>query len=204
MLERLREVEGTLLDRPAYHADSAAERARLTGGIWKLERSQHFSEPHDPAWRALMAGDWDGAIGVFEQERPAVREKARSYARRGTPFRRLRVVEHPVSRYLQWEMHYFRVLAEEGGEGYELRVVDASLLKDLERDRPVPEVVVLGEVVAYEIRYDERWAPCGARRITDPEAVRSTRDQIAALWKQGEPLMDFFDREIAPLPVPVP
>ncbi|RAY11784.1 hypothetical protein DPM19_27760 [Actinomadura craniellae] len=200
MLERLREADGKILDRPAYHRDSAAERARLTGDIWKLERAQYFSEPHDPAWRALMDGDWQGAIGVFEEERPAAREEARLFARRGTPFRRLRVIEFPISRYLQWEMHYFRLLVE---EGFELRVIEASRLGHLERHRPVPEVVVLGERVAYEVRYDERWAPCGARRVTDPEVVKATGAQIAALWDEGEPLMDFFDREIAPLPAPV-
>ncbi|SEG80714.1 hypothetical protein SAMN04489712_113137 [Thermomonospora echinospora] len=198
MLERLREVEGTVLDRPAYHADSAREKARLTGVIWKLERAQHFSEPHDPAWQALMDGDWDRALRIFEEERPGVRENARSYARRGTPFRRLRVVERPVSRYLRWEMHYFRILAE---EGFELRVIDAARLAELEREQPVPEVVVLGEKVLYQVRYDEQWAPCGARRITDPQAVRATAAQIAALWEQGEPLIDFFHREIAPTTV---
>jgi len=199
MLEKVRDLPGENLDRAAYHADFARESDRLTGIIWKLERAQRFREPHDPSWQALMAGDWPAALRVFEDERPALRTDAQANADRGTPVRRLRIIEYPISAYVQWEMQSFRVLAE---EGFELRVLKASEVDELEHSAPLPEVVVIAEQILYEVRYDADWTPIGARRINDEDAAKRAAIEISELYERGEPLLDFFHREIAPLPAP--
>ncbi len=199
MLERLREVPGTVFDRAGYHADFDREVEKLTGIIWKLERAQEFREPDDPAWEAFTAGQWQRALDVFENERGDIRAEVEQDTQRGIELRRLRVVEHPVVPYLQWEMHSFKVLAE---CGVAMRVIDAERVRHLERTEPLPEVVVLGDRVLYEVRYDDTWAACGARRIDDPTLIGQGRQKIASLYEQGEPLLDYFTREIAPLPPP--
>lgn len=59
---------------------------------------------------------------------------------------------------------------------------------------------MLGDRVLYEVRYDDTWAACGARRIDDPVVINQARQEIAGLYEQAEPLLDYFAREIAPLP----
>lgn len=114
--------------------------------------------------------------------------------------RRLRIVESPVSPYLQWAMHYFRMLAQ---EGMDFRVLDAAHLTSHESVRPLPEAVILGEHVLYEILYDPAGTPYGARRVDDPSVIAACRRDVAELYTRGEPLAAYFEREIAPLAPPV-
>lgn len=196
MLNRIRDVPSKLLDRSSYHAALSEETERITGPIWKLERSQYFHEPDDdPSWQAFVADDWPRVLAVFESERSAARDEADKYARQGSELRRLRVVEYPVTPYLLWEMQWFRILAEEGTP---IRVLDAGHARDLERDAPLPEVVV-NEHALYHVRYDDEWRACGARRISDPEIIRQVTREITSLWERAEPFSRYFAREIAPL-----
>jgi hypothetical protein len=199
MLERIREVSGDTLDRAAYHEDFAKESDSLSGLIWKLERTQTFREPGDASWEAFTSGNWERALAILDAEREAIRADARRNAERGLEIRRVRVVELPVSPYLQWEMHALRMLAE---EGFGLRVLDASRVGELERVQQLPEIVVIGDQVIYEVRYDAEWTPIGARRIHDPDVIQEARRKVADLYDAGEPLLEFFRREITPLPAP--
>lgn len=193
MLDRIRSVPGTTLDVVSYHALRRKESQHLTGPIWKLERSQYFHEPDDdPSWLAFLAGDWARVREVFESERPAARAETEQYARQGSELRRLRIVERPVSRYLLWEMQWFKILAEEGTA---IRVLGAEQVRGLERNGPLPEIVV-DEHALYQVRYDDDWKACGARRIDDPLIVRQVTDEIAALWERAEPFSGYFTREI--------
>lgn len=96
-------------------------------------------------------------------------------------------------------MQYFRLLAEAGED---LRVLPAVRLWPREMARPLPEVVVLGERVLFEVLYDQDGAATGARRINDPRVIRSCAAEIAELYARAGPLLDCFEREIAPLPPP--
>lgn len=86
--------------------------------------------------------------------------------------------------------------------GFGVRVVRAEALSALESQGQLPEVVVIGDRVLYEVRYEPDWTPCGARRIDTPRVIAAAATEIADLYDQGEPLLDFFDRELAPLPAP--
>jgi len=132
---------------------------------------------------------------VFESERGEARAEAQKYARQGSEVRRLRVVEHPVSPYLLWEMQWFKILVEEGSP---IRLLAAEEIRDLERDGPLPEVVV-DEHALYHVSYDGDWRACGARRIDEPEVMERVTAQIAGLWELAEPFWPYFRREISPL-----
>jgi uncharacterized protein DUF6879 len=196
MLDRVRELPGERLDRASYHALRREETGHVTGPIWKLERSQYFHEPDDdPSWQAFVAGDWAKVVEVFESERSDARAEAEKYARQGSELRRLRIVERPVSPYLLWESQWFKILVEEGTS---IRVLPVDKIRDLERNGPLPEIVV-DEHALYDVSYDEAWRACGARRITDPDAVRQAAEEIARLWELAEPFQSYFPREAAPL-----
>ncbi len=196
MLERVRELPGQILDVAAYHSLRREESDHLTKPFWKLERAQYFHEPDDdPCWQAFNAGDWSRVLAEFERERSDARAEADKYARQGSGLRRLRIVERPVTPYLLWEMQWFRILAEEGTS---IRVMDAGQVRDLERENPLPEVVV-DEHALYHVSYDEDWRARGARRIADPEVVRQVSEEIAGLWEAATPLDRYFGREIVPL-----
>jgi hypothetical protein len=199
MLDRIRQITGDVLDHRTYHEDFASEVAELRGVLWKLERSQTFRELSDPSWDAFMAGDWKRALSLLEKDREAVRADARHNASKGLSIRRVRVVDDPVSPYVQWELHALRMLAQ---EGFGVRVIRAAQLASLEARNQLPEVVVIDYRILYEVQYEPDWTPCGARRITAPDVIRAAAREIARLYELGESLLSFFERELAPLPAP--
>lgn len=197
MLDRISKLPGAELDLAAY--SDAYDEAYTQIVFRKLERRQTFREPEVPSWEAFAVGDWERALELNELERDAVRAKVAEDDRLGVESRRLRVVEYPVTPYLQWEMQYFRLLAEEGED---LRVIDESEVRHLEADRLLPEVVILGDRVLFEVLYDADGTAYGARRIDDPKAIKEAGREVADLYARAEPLLDYFAREIAPLPPP--
>ncbi|WP_433151029.1 DUF6879 family protein [Actinomadura nitritigenes] len=199
MLDKIAALDADVLDHAAYHRDFARQTEDLTGVVWKLERSQFFRELNDPSWQVFAAGDWEHSLRLLEKDREAIRAEARDNRRQGLSIRRVRVVEYPVRPYLQWELYALRMLAE---EGFEVSVLQAGELSSLETRGQLPEVVVIGKRVLYEVRYLPDWTPCGARRITKPHIIRTAAAEIADLHDKGEPLLDFFEREVAPLPAP--
>lgn len=200
MLDRIRETDGTRLDRRSYHGQMRMEIERANGIAWKLERSQCFTEAaDDPAWQAFQSGDWTKSLDVFKEERESLAAEAGKYARQGSRFCRLRVVEHPVSAYVQWEMYSLKIIDE---AGMPVRVLATDAVRDLEHAHPLPEVVIVGSRVLYEVCYDDTWAACGARRIDDPAVIGQASAEMAELWREAEPLPTYFEREIAPLPPP--
>ncbi|MUL41390.1 hypothetical protein FZ103_09400 [Streptomonospora sp. PA3] len=198
MLERLRELPAVPLERKDYLAQYWS--AYQEGGVfWKLERAQHFQEPGDASWEAFAAGDWERALELNEADRADAEAMAAKDREVGVQTRRIRVVEDPVSPYLQWEMQFLRLLAE---AGQALRVVPRRQVAHLERERPLPEIVILGGRVMFLVRYDSSGRADGAWRIDDRGAIGEAADELAALFEAGEPLPDYFQREIAPLPPP--
>lgn len=204
MLERIRLLPGVTLDAQEYLDDVRSRVHDHSDDYWTLERRQDFAEPGVPSWEAFAAGDWDRALALAEEMRPAMRAliDGGPAARR----RRIRVVERPVSPYVQWEMHILRLRVLEGEE---VRVLPASELwayeSDLstgEPDERLPELVVLGASVLYEVGYDHSGCHNGARRITDQGALKYCRTELELLYSTAQDLLPYFDENIAPLPPP--
>jgi hypothetical protein len=191
---------GEPLDRPKYHADFHRHHENGIRYLNKLERGQHFKERGFASWEAFAAGDWDRARALVEEKRAVYAGQFREAARRGVAERRLRVVEFPVTPYVQWELHVLRLRVELGDR---IRVMDARRIADIERNGRVPEVVILGDAVMYEVVYDADGNAAGANRFTDPALIEETTAGFDALYDRAEALPDFFGREIVPLPPPV-
>ncbi|RFU41945.1 hypothetical protein DZF91_09190 [Actinomadura logoneensis] len=141
----------------------------------------------------MSTGDWDRALALIAEQRAATTVSGRES-------HRLRIVELPISPYLQWELHVLQVRAEAGVQ--DVRVLDASDVSHLEADHLLPELVFLGDTVMYEVLYDEDGTHSGGRRHDDPGVIRACHRQLVELHGAGEPLATYFDREIAALPAP--
>jgi hypothetical protein len=189
----------TRLDRRAYHQDFYRHYEGGINSLDKVERGQHFEEHGFPSWEALAAGHWQRALDLIGQRRPAYTDHARRRDRLDITERRLRVVEFPLTPYVQWEMHVLQLRAELGES---IRVVDTAAIAAIEHDGAVPDLVLLGRTVLYEVVYDARGRPDGCHRTTDADLIADTSAAFTTLWERGESFNAFFTREIAPLPPP--
>lgn len=188
------------LDRPAYHADFRRVYESGIRSLNKLERGQNFKERGFASWEAFAAGEWDRALSLIEEKRDVYARQFREAARLGILERRLRVVEFPVTPYVQWELFVLRLRVELGDD---IRVLDARKISDIEESRPVPEVVILGDAALYEVLYDDDGNARGANRFADRALIRETTAGFETLYERGDDFHEFFDREIRPLPPPV-
>lgn len=186
------------LDRARYH-EEFYRHLKEVNSMHKLERGQHFQEKGFASWEAFATGDWERALALAGEGREAFNAQINEAKRLGRVERRLRVVEFPVTPYVQWEMHVLRVGVEIGDE---IRVIDASTIADIEKNHPAPEVVILGNTVMYGVVYDDEGNAAGARRYLDRSLISETKAGFERLYERGEDFIAFFDREIATLGPP--
>lgn len=200
MRDLLDGATGERLPLGAYRADFREHFWKIDRlGFWKLERQQHFQEPGYDSWEALARGDWEESLRLLEADRAAIADEHRRIEEQGFAVRRVRVVQEPLTPYLQWELHLLRI-REQCGSG--VRVVGSDQVFPHEAAGPLPEVCTLGDAVMYEVLYDERGVLDGARRYTDRELILAWQRFIADLYAAGEPLADYFTRQVAALPPP--
>lgn len=191
---------GERLGLEAYREDFRSRDFAVDGcDSWKLERHQHFREPGDASWEAFVQGDWQEALRLIEAQRAGLLDVSRLAVRHRCRLLRVRVVEMPLTPYLQWELHLLRVRAECGEL---IRVIGPEHISACEREGSVPELVTLNDDTVYEILYDAEGVLAGAVRYLDA----GTRDRVAArveeLYVLGEDIGTFFDREVAHLKPP--
>ncbi|MGW5053472.1 DUF6879 family protein [Actinokineospora sp. NPDC004072] len=200
MHELLRGTAGERLHHHDYLARVDADYwAHGDPGFWKLERRQEFQDVTMPSWRAFARGDWDEALRLAEQLRPELEQEYRTDAERGIRSWWIKVVETPITPYLQWAFRPLRIRAQSGER---MRVVRAEQVEEFERHGRLPELITLGADVMYELVYDDDGRQDGGIRITDPAVVRRCQRFIARLYAIGEDLESFYRREVAPLPPP--
>ncbi|MFE9643746.1 DUF6879 family protein [Streptomyces sp. NPDC006365] len=196
----LRPDQGERLTRDAYKRDFRERDARiLNADSWKLERRQHFEEQGSPSRDALRRGEWQEALRLLGDRRDDLLATARDDARKGHHFHRVRVVEQPLTPYVQWELHSHRQRAEYGER---IRVVSAEQVAAAEREHLLPEVVVLGHDTLFQVLYSPSGATVGAVRYTDRELIDSWESYIRKLYTAGDDVREYFEREVAHLPPP--
>ncbi|MBM9508265.1 DUF6879 family protein [Actinacidiphila acididurans] len=191
---------GEYLARADYKRDFRERRVALRNSAsWKLERLQHFEEIGDASRDALRRGDWQGALRLFDARRDALVASAADDARRGSAFNRLRIVEEPLTPYVQWELHWLRLSAE---CGHHVRVLPASAVAASETEGMLPELTILGGRVLYRVVYTESGTPDGAMRFTDPETVGRWAAFISDAYATADDVRRYFTRVVEPLPPP--
>ncbi|MEV0593195.1 DUF6879 family protein [Nonomuraea cavernae] len=164
--------------------------AASRGVVWKLERAHDFHEPDVPSWRAMMDGDWDLSMRLMAE----MCEPLRQLYAAPPEFRRLRVVDTPITPYLQWEING---LAMRVAAGEQIRALPAAAVRDLETTAPLPELVVFTTSLCYEVRYDGIGGHTGARRVTDPDAIGPALNALIGLYGRAEDLIAYHEREVS-------
>lgn len=196
----LRLATGEFVSQATYKREFWTRDAAIRdGNSWKLERRQHFEESGSPSREALRRGDWDEALRLIEERRDKLRRVEADEAARGAVFHRVRVVEEPLTPYVQWELHSLRLSAEFGER---VRVLSARAVIGAESDGPLPEVVVQDEAVLYHVVYTAAGAPDGAVRFTDAGTVGRWAAYIRAMYAAADDIQSYFDRAVAHLPPP--
>ncbi|MCX5377465.1 DUF6879 family protein [Streptomyces sp. NBC_00091] len=194
--------QGEPLGAYAYTEDLRARRAAVRNGeSWRLERLQHFEETDDPTREALRRGDWREVLRLIEAERIAARRAADDDSRNGSPLRRLRVVEEPLSPYVQWQLHWLHMRAE---AGHHTRVLSAEEFSFTEAadGGPLPEIVIVDGHVLYEVLYTPVGVHAGARRYEDPAVVRPWEVYLKRAYAMAEDVRTYFTHTVAHLPPP--
>jgi hypothetical protein len=193
--------QGERLTRAAYGRDYGERDAAIrNGNSWKLERLQYFEEQDSPSWNAVRRGDWAEALRVFEERHDDLREAALDRERRSSVFHRVRIVEEPLTPYVQWELNS---LVQRARYGQKIRVLHPEAVATSESGGLLPELTILDERTLYRVLYTDAGVPDGAVRYTDSAVVDPWVAYIKELYAAGEDLAVYFDRAVAPLPPPV-
>ena len=169
-------------------------------GFWKLERRQTFRQPQSDSWAAFDKGDWAEALRLIEARRSSLEHYYRKIADHGFNTRWVRIVEKPITPYLQWEFHSYQVRSQCGDR---IRVVHVDQVEQFEQLNQLPEMVILGREVMYELVYDENGLQEGGIRFTDRELAAHWKKFVQDLYTAGEEVESYFQREIANLEPPV-
>ncbi|MCW2877723.1 MAG: hypothetical protein JWQ95_1823 [Sphaerisporangium sp.] len=195
VFERVRYVEAAVMPPDMYGPEFREAYESAEGVVWKLERAQNFYEPYEPSWVAMTEGDWERSLQLIDGLRGSLAAEYAGYAE----FRRVRVVEPPLTPYMQWELHVLDARSEAGEQA---RVVPASAVRPYERSEPLPELLIFESTLMYEVLYDAAGTHLGGRRITDPVVVEPCLTALVALYEGGEELQAYHRREVVPLPAP--
>jgi hypothetical protein len=164
MLERVPDLMGREFALDDYFADFEA-RFWQVHSTWKLERRQVFQEPDVASWAAMAEGDRVRALALADEMRDGIAEHQRRLDERGIIQRRVRIVELPLTDYLWWELYVLRIRADLGER---IRVLPSSAVASWEKSgRTLPEIIVLGDRITYEVRYDGDGVVTEARLLTD-------------------------------------
>ncbi|MEV7185576.1 DUF6879 family protein [Kitasatospora sp. NPDC093102] len=193
MRDLLGDVPGERLPQTEYQADFRQRDFAVDGyDSWKLERRQEFQEPKDASWRAHVGGDRTKALELIESRRDDLLRLSQLAADHACRLLRVRVVEFPLTPYLEWELQLLRVRAECGEL---IRVVGPELIAPYELDGPLPELITLGPDTVYDITYDAAGLADGAIRYVDQATRERVTEFIARLYDRGEDIVDFMARQ---------
>ena len=182
-----------------YYADFA-ERFWIPGSrFWKFERGQHYAEPGNPSWTAFNQGNWAKALELLETDRQRLTQYHQRCHELDITTRRLRIIETPITPYLQWELHLLHLRDTTGGP---VRILPAH--KIAEKPHPHPDYNVIAPDIMYKVSYDHHGVLQTATAYTHPAAIKNMVRYISGLYSRAEPINNYFTREIAHLPPPKP
>ena len=183
----------------AYYADFDYHYRKPGTTFWKFERGQHYAEPANPSWVAFNEGNWELALELIEAERDRLTEHHTELDAQGIRTHRVRIINTPLTPYLQWELHYLNLRHQTGGP---IHIYPAHLLDPLEHYGPVlPDLNICAPQAMYIPGYDHNGVLEHATKYPWSGAI--TRF-VEDLYQLGQPIDEFFNTHIAHLPPPEP
>ncbi|MFI7337060.1 DUF6879 family protein [Streptomyces sp. NPDC050085] len=163
----------------------------------KVECGQEFQEPGFDSWEACRSGAWNKAVDLLGDQ-PALDRHFSDAARRRMRQRRLRYIECPPTDYIVWEM---AVLNERVARGEQIRIASVDTKPGFQAPPPrwFSELVILGTLSLYELRYNQDGILAGAYRHTGQELISGCRKDFDELYQRGEEFDSFHQRVTQPL-----
>ena len=194
-------VRGDWLSPEEYRSDFFSRFWRIDrDDCWKLERIQSFQEHGSASWDAFSSGDRGRAFQLIQERRSTLAEHYRRVADTGFTLYRVRVVEEPISDYLQWEL---QSLCQRAELGERIGVVGGERIARYESDgRTLPELVTVGSEATYQVHYDDHGVHTGATLSTDADLCARWRELIQRLHVSAEDVTRFVGRKAAALEIP--
>ncbi|RLK61881.1 DUF6879 family protein [Actinokineospora cianjurensis] len=184
---------GERLALAQYRADFAERQRAIRGGdSWKFERRQYFEEHHLGS-DEFRRGDRRAARRAIDAGRAEFANWVTQDNANGTTFYRVRVVEEPLTSYLQWEILLLRAQAECGNK---IRVVPAEVIRNLEVHGVLPEVVTLGGQTLYEVVYTPSGVLDGGVRYFDQRKIEHWQTFVERLYESGEDVVNYAARTL--------
>lgn len=185
-----------------YYADFTKHFWKNATRFWKFERGQRYAEPASASWRAFNRGNWQEALDLLEASRPGLVDYHQRAATADITTHRVRIIEEPLTPYLQWELHLLHLRDQTGGP---VRVLPASHILEYEEDcGPLADLNIIAPHALYEVTYDDNGVLESAIRSTDPDDIANQVAFVYKLYRIAEPIRDYFQRAVAHLPPPGP
>jgi hypothetical protein len=197
MSELVLEISGDDLSLREYLTDFEDRfSSKDNRACWKLERRQDFVEEGSDSYDAFRRGEWEQSLTLLEKRKARIRQYYADAAARGIHLYRVRVVERPISAYLVWQLNSLRQRCEVGEH---TRVIGPEDVAHYEHDGVLPEIVGLGDDVAYRVIYDSTGAAERAIRSTNRSEITHWRRIFTRLYESGEDVGRFYDRHVVNL-----
>lgn len=196
---RLDRSTGELLDNETFYADFQDTFWNCTR-FWKIESAQHFAEPGSASWQAFNAGDWDGALRLHDDRTQDLLDYHDRCNDHGIRTQRVRIIDTPLTPYLQWEMHLLFLRDATGGP---IRILTHDTPTLLPKQFPhFPEVCGMDTTVLYEHLYDGHGVMYATVKYTNPRTIVEYKYLHEILYGKAAPIGPYFLRHIKPLPAP--
>ena len=186
------------LDLDQYLARFQDIQESLSCSTLKLESAQHFIEPGNDSWELFRDNHWEAALEVVMGMETEIYDSFRDLQSRGITTKRLRLIEEPLSPYVQWELHILNVRARAGEDIRVMRNGEAAIALNIQPR----ELLFLDEIAMFDIKYSINGLLIGANEYRYELDVAELRDRINELFEKAEPLSGYFDKRVKSLPPP--
>jgi hypothetical protein len=182
-------ADATRLTLEAFFARADVLWSSLAERVVKVERRQSYQEPGNPSYEALVAGDWERAVALAAHTHDEDKQTYAELHDKGVKFLRLRVVDRPLTDYLRWEFHHYRVTSELGED---IQIVRLSDIAELDSCIGLSDFLLFDHNAAMVHDYGVDGILEGGWLTTNPAHLREIDGIVASLAAAAMPFADYL------------
>lgn len=189
LIDALSRLTWERLDRAEYFTDYLRKREASSADSIKLEVAQVFREPGDRSFDAFECGDLASSQEAMQDKRDAARKEFSRLALRRIAVKRIRVVETPLTPYLEWEL---QVLLHRAEMGEDIRVAPElpGGFSGAEIPNP-PELLAIGTEVLWRVLYEPNGGSIGAYRAMPDSLLKEIYEEVDSFHGESQELAEW-------------